>query len=55
MNVLMRYIPEATPVIGEIGGWRFEQVLQELERTQEQLGAILPEIISSLRYTIRYF
>src|SRR5262245_56992183 len=44
MSMLMGYIPEAASAIGELGAWRFEQILQELERTHEQLSTILNDI-----------
>jgi hypothetical protein len=40
----MRYIPESAPMTSEMGSWRFEQILHELERTQQQLSTILNTI-----------
>src|SRR5215471_6527632 len=34
-SMLMRYIAESAPVTGDLGAWRFEQLLHELARTQE--------------------
>jgi len=53
MSMLMRYIPEAASVDSEVGAWRFEQILPELERTQEQLSTILNDITVERLQTIK--
>jgi len=53
MSMLMRFIPEAPSTDDEMGAWRFEQILQELERTQEHLGMILNGITAETLQTIK--